>query len=94
MSILSPILKPLIKREAKKLMKDFIQPVLDFLFKLADKYGTKFIVALGGIGAMAYLAGYCALDPRWAVVGAVAIAVGYFFARRSQEKEQNAKETP
>lgn len=66
-------------------MKDFIQPILDFLFKLADKYGTKFLVALGGVGGLVYMAKEGILPGEWAGIGMVIIVVAYLIARRQQE---------
>jgi hypothetical protein len=86
--ILSPIIRPLIRKEIKRVMEKYTQAVLDFLFKLADKYGTKFIVALGGIAAVFYLTKDGQLQPLYACGGIVVMVVAYMVARRQQEKEQ------
>ena len=53
MSILSPIPKPLIIREIKKLMKDLIQPILGLIQKLIQpEQGTCFLLTLANIGAI------------------------------------------
>lgn len=85
--LLSKIFGPLIRREILKIMEKFIQPLFDFLFKLADKYGTKFLVALGGIGGSVYLGYADKVDGLYSLVGCVVVAIGYFFARRAQEKD-------
>jgi hypothetical protein len=81
MSIFTPIIKPLIIRELKKLMKDFIQPILDLIKSLVQpQQGTKFLVTVAAIGGIVYLAmqGFVAGD---AVVWAIAaIAILYYIA--------------
>ena len=86
-SLLGKVFGPIIRKEILKVMETWIQPILDFLFKLADKYGTKFLVALGGVGGCTYLAYSDKVDGLYALIGIVAVSVGYFFARRAQEKE-------
>ena len=81
------IVKGLIKRRLKKTMKN-LQPVLDFLFKVVDKYGTKFVIALGGIAAVFWLSFKGELDPLYACIGIVVMVVAYMWARRAQETDQ------
>ena len=69
-------------------MKDFIQPVLDFLFKLANKYGTKFLVALAAIGSLYYLAYAGKMPAEYAAGGITLTVIAYMVARRHQEKEK------
>ena len=69
-------------------MDSWIKPILDFLFKLADKYGTKFLVALSGVGGLTYMVFSDKLEGLYGAIGIVLIAVTYFWARRNQEKEQ------
>ena len=78
MSILSPILKTLIVREVKKLMKDFIQPILDLIKTLVQpEKGTKFLITLAVVGGVVYLhkAGIATTSSD---IGLVALAIAYY----------------
>jgi len=65
-----------------------VQPLIELVGKLADKYGTKFIVALGGIGGLAWMTNADKLAGEWAAVGIVLICGLYMIFRRQQEQEQ------
>ena len=73
-------------------MKEFLQPILDLVYKLSDKYGTKFLVACGGIYGLVYLATQKMIDGTYAGIGVVIVAVTYFVFRKQQETEQLEKE--
>ncbi len=49
-------MRPIIKREIAKAMKDFIQPFLDLIRTLVQpQQGTKFLITLAGIGGIIFL---------------------------------------
>ena len=50
------IMGPLIRREIRKIMKEFIQPILDLVTKLVQpSQGTKFLITLAGFAVIFYL---------------------------------------
>jgi protein-S-isoprenylcysteine O-methyltransferase Ste14 len=65
-----------------------IQPLIELVGQLADKYGTKFLVALGAIGGLVWLTHSDKLAGEWAAVGIVLIACLYMVFRRKQEEQQ------
>ena len=79
----------------EKLIAALTGPLVQIVSQLIDKWGTKFIIAIGSIGSIVYLVNmYLGLtvqpvEPAWVVVGGcVAIAIvafGYFFYRSKQE---------
>lgn len=73
-------------------MTDFItkilQPLFDFLTILVNKFGTKFVIAIGSIGALVYIAFEKVLPecPQWIFPVCIAvIAICYFVFRSKQE---------
>ena len=92
MSILSPIIRPLIRRELKKMIMKDLKPGAAILMQLIEKFGTKFVMGLAAIGGVGYLAYVGKIEGWMAVVGMVLVAISYFFARRMQEKAQEKTE--
>jgi len=82
------IIKPIIKKYLRNMMKDFIQPILDFVTGVVNKWGMKSIVALGGIYALYDLSIKGVVTGIPIVIGIVAIVVGYFIFRHIQEVNQ------
>ena len=57
MFIISGIIKKLIAKELRKLMKDFIQPILDLIKTLVQpQQGTKFLITVAGMAAIYFMA--------------------------------------
>jgi hypothetical protein len=81
------IIRPLIKKELKKLMKDKIIPGMNIVAAMVEKFGTKFVMGLGGMGLLGWLVSLGELDGLYGGIGIVIIAVTYFWARRNQEKD-------
>jgi len=53
MIIVSGIIRKLIAKELRKLMKDFIQPILDLIKTLVQpQQGTKFLITVAGMAAI------------------------------------------
>jgi hypothetical protein len=70
----------------------WIQPIIDLIGQVVNKFGTKFAIALAGIGALGYYLYETKpegpLEVRIALIaGIVVICVGYFISRRKQESE-------
>ena len=86
MSIFTPILRPLIIREVKNMMKD-MKPAAAIVMQAIEKFGTKFVLALGAVGGIGYLTYMDKVEGWIGVLGMVLVAVGYFYARRQQEKD-------
>ena len=71
---------------------NWIQPIIDLIGQVVNKFGTKFAIALAGIGALGYylyeVPPETPLELRLALVaGIVVVCVGYFVSRRKQESE-------
>ena len=66
-------------------MKEFIQPILEFVKSVVDRWGMKSLVALGAIYAIYDLAKTGVLTPV-AAIAIGGIAVGFFVFRFIQEK--------
>jgi uncharacterized membrane protein YfcA len=69
------------------LATNLIQPVLDLVGQLAEKYGTKFLVALGAIGGLVWMTYSDKLPGEWAAGGIVLVAALYMVFRRKQEED-------
>ncbi len=72
-------------------MKDELGPIVQTILSLADKYGTKFLVALMGIGGVGYLAYADKIDGLYAMIGMAVIALGYFFWRGKEDADGTSK---
>ena len=94
MSILSPIIQPLIRRELKKMVIKDLKPGAAIVMQMIEKFGTKFVLALAAMGGIGYLAYADKVEGWIAVVVMGMVAIGYFYARRMQEKDQEQAELP
>ena len=72
-------------------MKDELGPIVTTILSLADKYGTKFLVALIGIGGVGWLAYSDKIDGLYAMIGMAVIALGYFFWRGKEDANGTSK---
>jgi len=63
-------------------MKDFIQPILDLVMSIVDRYGVKSLVAMGGVAALWDLTKTGTVPGEWGAIAIAAIVVGYFVVRR------------
>jgi len=79
------IIGPIIRKEIFKNMDKILEMIGKVLGPIVEKYGTKFLVALGADAALAYMAYTGKLDPRYAVGGIVAITVAYLIVRVKQD---------
>ncbi len=71
-------------------MKDLkdLHPIAAIVMQLVEKFGTKFVLALGAEAGIGYM-GYVDKVEGWiAVVGMAFVAAAYFYTRRQQEKAQ------
>jgi len=76
--LLGKLLRPIILKEVKRLMKEFVQPIIELVKTILQREkGTKFLVAIAGIGGLIYLA-KLALATTPLIIGIVAVVVGYF----------------
>ena len=91
--ILGPIIRPVVKKEVYRIMKEELGPIVTTVLSLADKYGTKFLVALIGIGGVGYLAYSDKVDGLYASIGIALIALGYFFWRGKEDVSGTSKIT-
>ena len=74
-------------------MKEELGPIVTTILSLADKYGTKFLVALMGIGGVGYLAYVDKVDSLYAAIGMAIVALGYFFWRGKEDLDGSSKIT-
>ena len=74
-------------------MKDELGPIVTTILSLADKYGTKFLVALMGIGGVGWLAYSDKVDGLYAAIGMAIVALGYFFWRGKEDADGSSKIT-
>ena len=63
----------------------FLEMIVPQLIELVKKYGTKFVVALGGIAAVWHLVSIDKLPGVYGAIAIGAIAVVYFIFRQKQE---------
>jgi len=66
-----------------------IDKVLTLIQTMVDKYGTKFLVTLGCVGAIAYLAYVDKVEGWVAVIGIIVVAAGYYLARNVADINQS-----
>ena len=62
-------------------MTEFIKPILDFLKQTVDRWGVKFLVALGGVYAIYDLTLKGFIEGKWAVIGIAVVMVAFFAFR-------------
>ena len=87
-AIMGPIVKQVIRKEIKKNMEQW-KPIWVIIQSAIEKFGTKFVLALGVEGWLGYLIYDGKIgNPLFGVIGMVITALGYFAARRAQETEQ------
>ena len=80
MSLIRWILKPVIRKEVKRLMKDLIQPIVDLIKSLVQpQQGTKFLVTLAGLGSIFLLRKQGLGDPTTIIVIGLMV-VSYYVA--------------
>lgn len=70
----------------------FVQPFIDLLSQIVEKFGTKFAIAALGVGFLGYLELNTPPDTNLTlrivrICGIVILGVAYFVARRKQESE-------
>lgn len=75
------------------MMDTLIQQFLEFLKSIADRSGTKFIIALGAIGALWHLATIDKIVGLYAMIGIVIIAGGFFVFRYFENSKKNGGQT-
>lgn len=69
-------------------MKEFIEPLLELVKYIIDRWGMKSIIAGGAIYGLFYLADGDKMEGWIAGALMAAIAIGFFFFRRFQEAER------
>lgn len=62
-------------------MTELIEKILGFLKGTVDRYGVKFLVALGGVYAIYDLTLKGFIEGKWAVIGIAVVMVAYFVFR-------------
>ena len=72
-------------------MKDFIQPILNLVMSIVDRYGVKSLVAFGGVAALWDLTKTGVVPGNWGAVAIAVIVVGYFVFRRLEGNEEGGK---
>lgn len=77
---------------AMKELKD-LHPAAAIIMQMIEKFGTKFVLALAAEGGIGYLAYMDKVEGWIAVVVMGFVAIGYFYARRMQEKAGEQTET-
>lgn len=70
----------------------WLQPIIDLIGQVVNKFGTKFAIAICGIGALGYYlyekTDTAPTEVKIALIGGiVTVCVGYFISRRKQESE-------
>jgi len=76
--IAGAVIGPIIRKEIMKVIKEFIQPILDLIKTLVQpEKGTKFLITLAVVGSVAYLhkAGIATTSSD---LGLVALAIAYY----------------
>ena len=66
-----------------------VDKVLELLKPVSEKFSTKFLLAAGAVYALWDLGKAAGLEPMYAGIGIVVVAVSYFFARHVQEINTN-----
>jgi hypothetical protein len=71
----------------EKLIAALTGPLVEIVTGLINKWGTKFIIACGSIGAIVYLliSGKVVVEPWIAIAGIAVIAFGYFWFREKAD---------
>jgi hypothetical protein len=89
MSLLDPIIAPIVRKEVRNVMKDSIQMVLDLIKSLVQpEKGTKFLVTLACIGAIYYMhTSAISNNTSDMVIGGVAVA--YYIADYARKSMTN-----
>ncbi len=74
------IIRPIIKKEIAKVMKDLIQPIADFIKTIMQiENGSKFLVTIAGIGGIIWLK-YKAIGDPTTTITIACLIVAYYFA--------------
>jgi len=92
--LLGKLLKPIILKEVRSMMKDFVQPILDLIKNLVQpQQGTKFLLSLASLGTIFYMHKSAIATPTSDIIIAVLLSVYYIadiIAKTRKSKNGNS----